>query len=813
MNPGRLFWAAILFACLLHGQAKRLVLVKVDGLPADRIERMVQAVDPETGRSVLPWMHYIFLERGAWVQNFYVRGISLSAPSWSMLDTGQHLTIRGNAEFDRFMPRVFDYLNFFPFYVGYARLQRADMPGVEVLDQFGVPLLLDEFPLDARHESMQLFQRGVEWRTLRDSIKNQFARPARQLINEWETGLEMAPGIDREEEKELIAALADPKIQYVDYYLGDYDHTAHLTNDDPSQRAVIKHLDARLGQIWNAIQASPLAAETVIALVSDHGMNSTPATYSQGYNLVKLFNSAAGGGHHVVTVRYPLTEYKLSGLDPFVSWVVTPSQEASYLRNQNDYPTVLLDPDGNERASVQLRNSDLNAIHILLLQLKRKELPAAQGRAARRAVLQIIDANRARWTSTVEELKVELAALLKVIERQKPINAADPKTWPKPDRVHLRHLVTLDTWQTEERGYKEYAQAVQRLLDLKESDLEPGRIHVETLIPKGVMGEPNSLGQLQNYVAGLAGSELVLTAEGSLDLERTFRQVNYFPLLANVRLRNLVQRDLGVAPIDFVAARVSLEALAPLDPADRPDSDAVFVYGDDRHEALLLSQLREGTLWLRYMPVCDFVEDAGGAIHFSAAAWADGFPLHLLEDPDLRVNGDRASWLSEWHTEREWLEAVHRTRYSNAVIGLHEMFQRWQPESTPALFQIADKDDWPVLRRYAERRRKLTESDLMILASDHWNFNVRGFNPGGNHGSFFRISTHSVLMAAGGGIPSGLVIDRPYDSLSLVPTLLSLLGRLPRAGNYPGPVIQELIYSPSSRGLQATSGLHRGIAR
>ena len=237
-------------------------------------------------------MHYIFVERGAWVRNFYVRGISLSAPSWSMLDTGQHLTIRGNAEFDRFMPRVYDYLNFFPFYKGYAELQRVDMPSVEVLDQFGIPLLLDQFPPEARYQSMQLFQRGVRWTTLKDSLASRVKRPARELINEWETGFEMSPGIEEQEEKEIISALADPKILYLDCYLGDYDHTAHLTNDDASQLAVIKHLDARLGRLWNAIQASPLAAETVLALVSDHGMNSKAGTYSQGYNLVNFFNSA-----------------------------------------------------------------------------------------------------------------------------------------------------------------------------------------------------------------------------------------------------------------------------------------------------------------------------------------------------------------------------------------------------------------------------------------------------------------------------------------------------------------------------------------
>ncbi len=774
-------------ACgFLNGQAKRLVVVKVDGLPADRIEQLLAQTDPETGRGMLPWIHHIFLERGAWVQNFYVRGISLSAPSWSMLDTGRHLTIRGNAEFDRYIPRVYDYLNFFPFYVGYARLKREDMPGVEVLDQFGIPLLLDEFAPEARHESMQLFQRGVRWTTLKDSVKSQVTRPVRELLNEWETGLEMAPGIDRQEEADLIAALNDPSVRYLDYYLGDYDHAAHLTNDEASQLAIIKHLDARLGRIWNAIQASPLADRTVLVLVSDHGMNSSSDIYSQGYSLVKLLNSAAGGAHHVVTVRHPMTEYKLRGLDPWVSWVVTPSPEATYLRNQNDYSTALLDPDGNERASVQLRNSDLNAIHILLLQLNGGDLNAPQRAAAAKAILKIVDANRARWTSMLAQLDEELAALRKAIDRQKEIVATDPRKWPLPPPQSLRHKVSLATWQTDERGYREYAATVQRLLDLKESLLEPSHIRIESLIPKGAMGEPNSLEQLQHYVTGLSPGGIVLDSSGSLDLERSFQRVNNFTMLANAHVRNVVQRDVGASPIDFVAVRVPRESLGALAAAD-----AVFISSDARHQALVLPQMREGTLWLRYMPVRELEAEPGGALQFTRAEFSDGFPLHLFEDPNLSVPGDRASWLGEWHTEREWLDAIHRTRYSNAVIGLVEMFQRWQPEATPVPFQIADESDWPVLRRFAERRRELTESDLLILASDHWNFNVRGFNPGGNHGSFLRISTHSVLMAAGGGIPAGLIVERPYDSLSLVPTLLSLIGEGKQ--DYPGQVIEELL--------------------
>ena len=100
------------------------------------------------------------------------------------------------------------------------------------------------------------------------------------------------------------------------------------------------------------------------------------------------------------------------------------------------------------------------------------------------------------------------------------------------------------------------------------------------------------------------------------------------------------------------------------------------------------------------------------------------------------------------------------------------------------------------------------------MASDHWNFDVRGFNPGGNHGSFLRVSTHATFMIAGGGatgIPQGLDVTEPYDSLSFMPTLMSLTGKidadnepideLRRRGfrTFPGRVVKELFgRSPAS---------------
>lgn len=166
----------------------------------------------------------------------------------------------------------------------------------------------------------------------------------------------------------------------------------------------------------------------------------------------------------------------------------------------------------------------------------------------------------------------------------------------------------------------------------------------------------------------------------------------------------------------------------------------------------------------------------------------------MWEDPALQTSAtDRGAWLSQWHSEQEWLRAVHRTRYSNGIIGLPEQFAR--PEPTPVRFDHGvDEAEERLLLRFEARRRRLVEPDLLVFANDHWNFNVRGFNPGGNHGSLLRISTHSVLLFGGGsetGVPRATVVEEPYDSLSFGPTLLKLVGR--SADELPGALIGKLL--------------------
>ena len=803
-----LLLAFILFAnATAFAQAKRIVLIKVDGLQPDILDRFVRERNPRTGKSLLPWTEHVFYQQGARLQNFYVRGMSLSAPSWSMLDTGQHLQIKGNVEYDRYTLHAYDYLNFLPFYISNIGQRRVDMPGPETLDDAGLPLLVDAYPPSERFMSFQLYQRGMRWRTLQNGARNRFLKNPRELLDEWTAGFEVRNTVFDQLERELVEKLNNPNFRYLDLYITDFDHMAHHNRDRESHLYALQTLDGIIGRIWTAIQKTPQANDTALILVSDHGFNTDEHIYSQGYNLVKLLGSAAGGGHHVITKRRLLLEYSIKGFYPLVPLITTTTNETYYLKGQStDYPTALLDFDGNERASIHLRDSDLNVLHILLQQLQRKDLAVALRGAMTDAFFQTLDRRRDEWQLELSQLNEETGALHRANVKQRGLLDAQEKKEKEDKKKALdetdagggeearRIFARLDSSEADERKYIEYARTLTNLLTLHRENFEPSRIRLEDVIAKGAMGTHNSIHALQNYVVGFAPGGAVLASDGSLDMGKSFLRVDYFSLLHNVAVQNNVQPGVDSRPVDFVAVRIPSEKIAPLLERDlRPNGDVVWIY-DGEMQALILSKQDEaGRLSLRYLPIANLKEDEKGAITFERVEWRAGLPLKIWEDTQLNVpEGTRSAWLNEWHTDLEWLRALHKTEYSNAIVGLNEQLARHANEAfetdVPGL-----SDDERILRRLRRKQRELVEADLLVLANNHWNFDVRGFNPGGNHGSFFRISTHSTLMLAGGertGIPRGLVVEEPYDSLSFMPTVLALTGQL-GDGRVPVPVLWE----------------------
>jgi Type I phosphodiesterase / nucleotide pyrophosphatase len=764
--------ALVLLACSLacgaELPARRVVILKIDGLNADLLYRNMREKDPTTGKPRLPWFAHIFNNNGTVFENFYTRGISLSAPSWSMLDTGQHTVIRGNAEYDRFTGEVYDYLNFFPFYLGYARGREVDMPGVEVLDASGTPLSIDAFGYTHTHESFQLFQRGVRWPTLEHALGRHFSKSHLVARLEHAGPPSFEEELDDETTSELTGALQQPEVLYLDFFTGSLDHMAHATNDPAALYEVLRRLDTLAGRIWTAIQNSPLADQTIFAVVSDHGMNNVPGIISQTFSLPDLFNRADGGAHHVMTDRYQLSDYKLKGLDPLVHRVITPSTSSFYLSGKaSRYPTAWLDTDGNERAAVHLRNSDLNKIHILLQELARRELPPQVRKAAAASLRETIDRHREQWSKTANDLDEELAALKQQIEFRKRIVAQQPKKWTAEqiaagdDKAGRRLSDQLHAWEREYTSYTVYVSHVRALLALNPDPSRPLRQKIEDLIPGLSAGDNNTIRDLQHYIVGPSPDGLALDAAGHLDPERSFRYVDNFELLASQRVHNNPQSALSSKPIDFIASVLPDVGL----------HHRYWLYSDENHQLVILSD-PDGSIAIR--PVARLQEDEKGNLSWSAQSWAPGFPLRLFEDPALQLPGgaDRAAWLSAWHTEREWMHAVHRCEYSNAVIGITE-------ELSPVAANVRGPQGVsPILLRFERRRRELVQADFHVFASDHWNFNSRFPNPGGNHGGFFRISTHSVWMLSGAGIPARVVTE-PCDSLNFASTVLSLTGQKP----------------------------------
>ena len=746
-------------------QARRVVILKVDGLNADLLYTAMRAIDPQTGKSRLPWFSHIFGENGTVFQNFYTRGISLSAPSWSMLETGRHTIIRGNVEYDRYTGHVDDYLNFFPFYLGYARNRAVDMPAVEILDRAGIPLLIDSFPYAQRFQSFQLFQRGVRWTTLEHVLERRFSSKILFSMIENAGTSSLDELLEQQTESELKHALHQPEIFYADFFTGDMDHQGHATNQPAALLDSLKSLDALAGRIWSGIQADPLASETLFVVVSDHGMNNVPGVFSQAFSLPDLFNSPAGGAHHVITNRHQLSDYKIMGLNPLVQRVVTPSTASFYLAGEADrYPTAWLDLDGNERASVHLRNSDLNKIHILLLQLSRTDLAADLRRAATRCLTEVLDRHRVAWNKTLQELEAEMTALQQAVAARRTLSAGQPHRWTAEqhdageDKVARRLSEQLQNWERERSQYLAYAGHLRSLLDLQPDATRPLRRNTADLVPPLTLGDNNSVHDIQNYVAGPSAGGLVLDAAGNLDEERSFRHIDYFRLLAAQRARNNPQAAFSPRPIDFVAMRL-------------PDSgqQSYWIYGDDDNQLIIrVDPLGQ----IGVVPVKHLLQDSDGNLRFDTVAWHSGLPFHLFEDANLQLppEVDRAAWLGTPHMERDWLRATHLCQYSNAAIGITEELSPVSDNvpGTPGLD--------PLLLRYERRRRELVQADFHVFATDHWNFNVRNFNPGGNHGSFFRIATHSVWMMSGAGIPVRSVTE-PYDSLNFASTVLSILNR------------------------------------
>ena len=276
---------------------------------------------------------------------------------------------------------------------------------------------------------------------------------------------------------------------------------------------------------------------------------------------MKLLGSREGGGHHVITKRRLLLDYSIKGINPFVPPIID-DYFADLLSERVRALTIrrcLLDFDGNERAGLHLRNSDLNVLHILLQQLQRKDLSPEMRRAASERLL---CGDCARIESLASRNSIRLITNWRrcVAPIEKPnARAASHSRRNSRSKIERWAATTMRAasvcrsrngprWK---RSTRAYVAMMRRLLSLHPETFQPMKLKIEELIPQNAMGRRNTIHNLQNYVVGLGRDGLVLKSDGSLDVERSFVRINYFDLLKQQTVRNNVQAGISNQPVDF----------------------------------------------------------------------------------------------------------------------------------------------------------------------------------------------------------------------------------------------------------------------
>ena len=91
-----------------------------------------------------------------------------------------------------------------------------------------------------------------------------------------------------------------------------------------------------------------------------------------------------------------------------------------------------------------------------------------------------------------------------------------------------RILNRIEEAKEDDRAYREYIATMTRLLDLDPADFDPGKFKIEDLIPRKSLGELNTVHDLQHYVTGPAPGGLVVSADGTLDMETKFPHYRLF---------------------------------------------------------------------------------------------------------------------------------------------------------------------------------------------------------------------------------------------------------------------------------------------
>lgn len=203
------------------------------------------------------------------------------------------------------------------------------------------------------------------------------------------------------------------------------------------------------------------------------------------------------------------------------------------------------------------------------------------------------------------------------------------------------------------------------------------------------------------------------------------------------------------------------------------NENSVLITTSDRGSAVIERQPLERTStdtirWqLRYSVVTDVQPTADGQVAYNVVE-------HPLRDPLGLTQLVDASFLREWHNEREWLETQTLSQYPDSVVTLTR-HMLWQENIAP---QEID-----------------TAPDLVITARPGWYFGNES-SPGTMHGYPLSDAMRACMFVAGPNVRRGARVDSPCRLVDLTPTLLDMVGSGVRMDHFDGQPIRTL-YQPN----------------
>lgn len=780
-------------------QRARIILLKVDGLPGILIEAALAPQSdailrlPHPGRfsedyratqtlvgreELLPNMKEYFVRQGVRAESIFTGTLPLSAPVWAQIDSGQPSIVKRNYYFNRASGASGVFLNGLFDSAGKLIKGSGRTHALWELDLLGIPILPDAFPPERVWSSLQILSRkrsaiqlGAMGKFLVRAGEREF-RPG-AVIHQHFSHLVAYPDHVERLDQSLSQTLAkwlkwraegDPAetLDFITALFVSLDHRLHLDSSYRSVLHLLVKLDDWFGEVMGAVEQTARRDRTLVAMVSDHGMNLYPVQINYGFPINPWLRRPEFGGHTILTPEVEDSDHALTrpiaGVD-FARVYESPASpygEAVPFGSKGFF-TAFAANMGNPRFDLFLRHSDLNRLHLLLLESLRLQ-------------------------DDLEKLDRVLEVFQAVYQRARP--------WLEADAYSLRQAADVfEAWSerhlaaempsardagsrlaSESRLYRGQAVTLRRLLALP-LEVEEWRrfvrsgFEIDEVIPKGYFGPPNSLEQLGRYPVGWSRP----AADRWLQPDQEpFRTLNYPELIAGYRALNPDAYG-NRYPFDFFVAGIPPEDLTSWN--GPPLRQALWLLAsDDRGQAVVL-EAEDGTLW--YAPLENRGElgtlDEEGTVGVRDPI---GYPSRL--------------W-ARWLNPRRWVSETAGLKTTLVPVILADLFRpnfqdHLDSERRAGVLMPLDgpgpREDLVEALRF---RFEQGTPDFRVWMRHGWNVNTMGQQPGGSHGGFLPLETQTTFMVWGGdemGLKRGRKVSGAFLTLDIAPTLMDAVGRL-----------------------------------